>query len=100
LSHLALAALVDVVIGPEDAALPKPAPEMLLLALTRLGIAADEALYVGDMVVDIQTARGAGVAVWVVPSGSDAKDVLQLAHPDRLLKEMAELAAWLRRQDQ
>jgi phosphoglycolate phosphatase len=95
---LQLAALIDVVIGPEDAARPKPAPEMLLLALARLGVDADAALYVGDMVVDVQTARGAGVAVWVVPTGSDSLEVLQEAHPDRLLPDLGELAAWLRRQ--
>src|SRR5262249_4140346 len=50
---LGLAADVDVVIGPEDAPHPKPAPEMLLRALDRLGVPAPGALYVGDMVVDI-----------------------------------------------
>jgi 2-phosphoglycolate phosphatase len=95
LEHLQVAACIDVVIGPEDAALPKPAPEMLLLALARLGVGPDEALYVGDMVVDIQTARGAGVQVWVVPTGSDTLEVLQQAHPDRVLCDLRELAAWL-----
>jgi phosphoglycolate phosphatase len=100
LRHGQVAALVEVVVGPEDAASPKPAPEMLLLALTRLGVGADEALYVGDMAVDIQTARGAGVAVWVVPTGSDTQEVLLQARPDRLLRDMRELAGWLRRQEE
>jgi 2-phosphoglycolate phosphatase len=95
LEHFNIAQLVDVVIGPADAPRPKPAPEMLLLALARLGVAAQEALYVGDMVVDVQTARAAGVTVWVAPTGSDTLEVLQQAHPDRLLGDLRELAAWL-----
>ncbi len=65
---------------PEDVAQPKPAPDMLQAALARLNIAADKALYVGDMGVDIQTARAAGVAVWVVPTGSDEIETLQRAN--------------------
>ena len=41
------------------------------VALQRLAVTPPEALYVGDMTVDIDTARAAGVAVWVVPTGSD-----------------------------
>jgi phosphoglycolate phosphatase len=95
LDHLQIAHFVDVVIGPADAPRPKPAPEMLVLALARLGVAAREALFVGDMVVDVQTARAAGVMVWVTPTGSDTLEVLQQAHPDRLLEDLRELAAWL-----
>src|SRR5262249_40841613 len=49
LDHLRLAPLFDVVVGPEDAPRPKPAPDMLRLALDRLGVPASAALYVGDM---------------------------------------------------
>jgi phosphoglycolate phosphatase len=92
LDYLGLAGLVDQVLGPEDVARPKPAPDMLLKALDRLGVRAAEALYVGDMVVDIQTARGAGVRVWVVPTGSDERATLERAGPDRILRDLRELA--------
>jgi phosphoglycolate phosphatase len=81
----------EVVLGPEDVPRPKPAPDMLLLALRRLGVTAGEVLYVGDMVVDIQTARAAGVTVWVVPTGSDERATLEAAGPDRLLDGFNEL---------
>jgi phosphoglycolate phosphatase len=64
---------------------------MLQEALLRLGVGPSEALYVGDMVVDIQTARAAGVTAWVVPTGSDERMTLQKAHPDRLLEGLEEL---------
>jgi phosphoglycolate phosphatase len=68
---------------------------MLLAALPRLGVAADEALYVGDMTVDVETARAAGVRVWVVPTGSDDIDALTRARPDRLLRDLHELTVLL-----
>jgi phosphoglycolate phosphatase len=96
LDFLDLASSFDAVLGPEDVARPKPAPDMLQAGLARLKVAAAEALYVGDMVVDVETARAAGVAVWVVPTGSDPPDRLQAARPDRLLHDLRDLLALAR----
>ena len=82
----------EAVLGPEDVPKPKPAPDMLIAACRRLQVAPGETLYVGDMVVDIRTARAAGVAVWVVPTGSDTRETLQAAHPDRIFDGLTELA--------
>ncbi len=91
LAYFDVTRYVDVVLGPEDVPHPKPAPDMLREALSRLRLPATEALYVGDMTVDIQTARSAGVAVWVVPTGSDELETLRRAKPDRLLQNLDEL---------
>ena len=56
---------------------------------------AAQTLYVGDMMVDVQTARSAGVSVWVVPTGSDEIEVLERARPDRLLRDLDELRTLL-----
>lgn len=95
LASLGIAELFDAVMGPEDVARPKPAPDMLLAGLARLKVTASEALYVGDMTVDITTARGAGVSVWVVPTGSDSREALRAANPDRLLGGLEELPGLL-----
>jgi phosphoglycolate phosphatase len=44
-----------------------------------LQVKAEDAVYIGDMTVDIMTARAAGVRVWVVPTGSDSREVLEAA---------------------
>lgn len=91
--YLGIASYLNVVLGPEDVPRPKPAPDMLRAALSRLNVTADQALYIGDMTVDIETARAAGVSVWVVPTGSDEIETLRQAHPDRLLRDLGELTA-------
>jgi phosphoglycolate phosphatase len=95
LSYLGVAPYLDVVLGPENVARPKPAPDMLLAALPRLGVAAEESLYVGDMTVDVETARAAGVRVWIVPTGSDTPEAIARARPERTLHDLSELPALL-----
>jgi len=95
LDHLHLTQWIDVVLGPEDVPRPKPAPDMLRAALERLRVSPQTALYVGDMTVDIETARQTGVAVWVVPTGSDERATLEAARPDRILDGLMGLATLL-----
>jgi phosphoglycolate phosphatase len=95
-AYLQIAEFLTVVLGPEDVGRLKPAPDILLTALERLKIQPTEALYVGDMVVDIQTARAAGIPVWVVATGSDTAETLDRAGPDRRLVGLEELLSRLR----
>lgn len=48
-------------IGESKEVPKKPAPDMLLNAITQLGITPSQAVYVGDSEVDIITARNAGI---------------------------------------
>lgn len=95
LASLDVTSLLAAVVGPEDAPLPKPAPDMLLEALRRLECPPAQALYVGDMDVDIETARRAGVRVWAIATGSYAREALALANPDRLMDHFEDLLAVL-----
>jgi len=57
-----------VFVGDEDVSEPKPSPEGLRIAIQRLGIQPEHAVYVGDSVNDALAARDAGLrfvaALW------------------------------------
>ena len=53
--------LFDVVVGGDEAARNKPAPDPLLLALERLGESPADAVYVGDSPYDMAAAKAAGI---------------------------------------
>ncbi len=76
-AHLAWDEWIPVVVGPEDAGAPKPDPAMVRVALARLGLGAEDALLVGDMVVDVETGQAAGIpVVGVAVDTGDAADLI------------------------
>lgn len=89
---LGLGSYFAAVLGPDDVAgRAKPDPAMLLEGLTRLGATAAEAVYVGDMSIDVETSKAAGVPAWLVPGGAGGWDEALAAGPDRVLTSFAEL---------
>jgi phosphoglycolate phosphatase len=56
-----LAPKVAAVVGADTCGRRKPDPAPLRLSMSRLGVGAAEAAFVGDSLVDVQTARAAGV---------------------------------------
>ncbi len=52
---------IDVAVGESEGIRRKPAPDMVFRALSELGSTADDAVYVGDSDVDLETARQAGL---------------------------------------
>jgi phosphoglycolate phosphatase len=96
LRSLGVADRFDAVVGPEDVSHPKPAPDMLFVALQRLGATAAEAVYVGDMTVDVAAGKAAGLPVWAVATGSQTADVLAAAGPERLFADLPAVAAFCR----
>jgi phosphoglycolate phosphatase len=83
------------VLGPNDVERPKPDPEMLDIMMMRLGLGAEEVVYVGDMLLDIEVARKAGVSAYALPTGSATREVLLAGRPDRLLHKFSDLLAYL-----
>jgi len=90
-ASLGIAQFFEAILGPEDVSAPKPDPAMIDEAMKRLGVIAKRCLCIGDMAIDVETARAAGVTVWVVPSGSHDAGTLSAARPDRILSNMGEL---------
>jgi len=79
------------VLGPNDVERPKPDPEMLEIIMMRVGLSPEEVVYVGDMLLDIEVAQRAGVAVYAVPTGSATREALLAGRPDRLLHRFSDL---------
>lgn len=52
---------VEVVVGSQEGLANKPAPDMVHAAMKTLGVAAGEAVYVGDTGVDVATAQNSGL---------------------------------------
>jgi 2-phosphoglycolate phosphatase len=75
--------------GPDLGFSEKPDPGMVLAALRAMEVPPAETLYVGDMTVDVATARAAGLPVAVVPLGSSTREELVALRPDHLLPALA-----------
>jgi phosphoglycolate phosphatase len=86
-----VASLFDVVIGHDDVAAAKPAPDALHAALARLDVGADRALYVGDHPVDAEAATRAGVAFVAVLTGPSRREEFATLRVQEFLASIAEL---------
>jgi pyrophosphatase PpaX len=75
----------DVIVTPEDVREPKPHPEPVLFALEKLGVAPEEALFVGDSPHDIAAGQAAGTRTAGALWGPFPRAALEKARPDALL---------------
>jgi phosphoglycolate phosphatase len=71
----------DVVLGYTSVANPKPAPDIALLALEKLGLDAASAVIVGDSTHDLEMAERAGMRSIAVTYGAQPESVLRAAAP-------------------
>ena len=91
LARYGVTALVDIILGGDDVSAPKPDPEGVRLALERLGARAPDVLYIGDSVVDAETARNAGVDFAAVLTGATEAREFDGYPAVRLMKTLGEL---------
>ncbi|MFA5038061.1 MAG: HAD family hydrolase [Candidatus Omnitrophota bacterium] len=69
----------------------KPSPWTLRNILRKLSLRPEDALYVGDMAIDIQAAKRARVSSAAVATGSSSLKALKREKPDYLFRGLAEL---------
>ncbi|WP_322015559.1 HAD family hydrolase [Paraburkholderia sp. J12] len=81
----------DVIVGGEDVARHKPDPEGLVYALTRLGLPAHAAIYVGDHAVDALAAEQAGIPFVGVVSGTTSFDAWSRQGKQSVMQSIGEL---------
>ena len=71
----------DLITGAKEGVPHKPAPDSTLNTLKALGISGEEAIYIGDSNVDMQTARNAGIKSIGVTWGFRSKEELEKEEP-------------------
>jgi pyrophosphatase PpaX len=91
LRHTRLDAFMGAVVGADSCPRAKPDPEPVLLALSRLGRAPSEALFIGGSPHDLVAGRRVGVRTVAALWGACGRDVLAAAEPDHLLAAVDEL---------
>jgi len=90
LAALGLAQYFAVVVGSDDAPALKPDPRHVAAVLDRLGVAATDAIMVGDSINDIAAAQGAGMRAVAVSFGYTRIPPRQLG-ADAVIDHFAEL---------
>lgn len=69
---------IDIIIGGEDVTEAKPSAEGIELAVNRLGCKKTEVLYVGDSIIDAETAKNGGVDFFGVLHGATTREELEV----------------------
>jgi len=85
----------DAIVGGEDVLNHKPDPEGLRLAMKRLGRSPLDCVYVGDSVVDAETAERAGVRFAAVLSGVTPREAFDMYDVCGVLECVCDLHGWL-----
>jgi HAD superfamily hydrolase (TIGR01509 family) len=70
---------------------PKPAPDMVKAILRATRVSAGQAIYAGDMTVDLACGRSAGVFTLGVPTGSCTRAELMAAKPGRFIERISQV---------
>jgi phosphoglycolate phosphatase len=85
----------DIIVGGEDVVEPKPSPLGLRNAAARLGVVPGEVLYVGDGVIDAETARRASMSFVAVLTGTTSREAFVPFFPVAVVRDLEELIARL-----
>ena len=79
--------------GVDDRIRRKPNPDVTLRILELMGLSRDDAVYIGDTEVDIETAQNAGIPCISVDWGFRNRDFLEQAGAEHICSDMDELVA-------
>jgi phosphoglycolate phosphatase len=79
------------VLGGDSAPCLKPDPGAVKALLRKEKISQDKALLVGDMTVDIETGKNAGIMTCAVTYGFDSKEKLAALKPDLMIDDFGKL---------
>lgn len=86
LDAVGLGGLLDHVVGSDETARPKPAPDIVHSALAPFDVPASAAVVVGDAPLDLQSGRAAGAATAAALWGEGDEQGLLAERPDVVLR--------------
>ncbi len=89
--YVGLGRFMAAVVGPDLAGARKPDGRHVEFALQAANGDKPHALFVGDMLVDVEAARNAGIAVAVIATGATSADVLRAAGAEHVLNRFDDL---------
>ena len=89
--HLGLTKYFDYVLCADALKRAKPHPEILNKIMRRFSLSAEDCLYVGDMVIDAQAGRDAGIKTVMVTTGSNTESEIKKEKPWRIIRRVSGL---------
>jgi phosphoglycolate phosphatase len=98
LDFLGLSRFFRAIVGPDLAGARKPEAQHLAVTLASTECAREDALFVGDMPIDVRAARNSGIDVAVVATGSSTREQLAAVDPDHFLERFSDLLKIVRRE--
>ena len=98
LDFLGLSRYFRAIVVPDIAGARKPEARHLAVTLESVACSREEALFVGDMPLDVRAARNSGIDVAVVATGSSTREQLTASGPDHFLERFSDLIKLVRRE--
>lgn len=89
--------LLEIAVGESAEVRRKPNPDAVLAALRHIGVEREDAIYVGDTEVDLQTARNAGMECASVDWGFRTREQLVEIGAEHIFDTVQELEEYLLR---
>jgi phosphoglycolate phosphatase len=83
------------VLGGDSTPYLKPDPGAVNDIIKKYGVKKERTLFIGDMTVDIETGKNAGVCTAAVAYGFDPRDKLAALNPDILVDDILEISRYI-----
>ena len=96
LEHLKIIEYFDYILCADKIRRAKPYPDILFCILKKLSVKPAQALYVGDMTVDIITGKRAKIKTVAITTGSSTKKEISALKPFRVVRHISQLGTILR----
>lgn len=95
LNQLYFSNFIQVAIGQREGVRKKPFPDTVMIALEELGGSAEEAIYIGDSEVDVETAKNAGLRLLSVDWGFRTRDELVYSGAQNIVEKPEDIIDYL-----